>query len=112
MVERVSEEMHVAALISRLRQNLAQRRPQAGVIVGDDKFDAVQTARLEPKQEVAPTRPALAIGELDRQNLAAAIPIDADRDQYRLADDHPSLAHPFVARVEDQIREGFGQGAT
>jgi hypothetical protein len=33
--------MHVAALISRLRQNLAQRRPEAGVIVSDDKLDAV-----------------------------------------------------------------------
>jgi hypothetical protein len=37
--------MHIAALISRFRQNLAQRRPEAGMIVGDDEFDAVQTAR-------------------------------------------------------------------
>ena len=37
-------------------------------IVGDDKFDAVQTACLEPKQEVAPARSALAIGELDREH--------------------------------------------
>jgi hypothetical protein len=40
--------MHVAALIGCLRQNLAQRCPQAGMVVGDDKFDAMQTARLEP----------------------------------------------------------------
>ena len=38
--------MHVAALVGSLRQNLAQRPPQAGMMVGDDKFDAVQTARL------------------------------------------------------------------
>ena len=44
MVERVSEEMHIAALVSGLRKNLAQRRSEAGVIVGDDKFDAMQTA--------------------------------------------------------------------
>jgi hypothetical protein len=40
--------------------------------------------------------------------LAAAVPIDTDRDQHRLAGDHASLAHPLVARVEDQIRKGFG----
>jgi len=54
VVERVSEEMHVAALIGRLRQNLAQRCPQAGMIIGHDEFDAVQTARLEPEQEISP----------------------------------------------------------
>jgi hypothetical protein len=40
--------MDVAALIGRVRQNFAQRRPQTGMIVGDDKFDTVQTARLQP----------------------------------------------------------------
>jgi hypothetical protein len=38
------------------------------VIVGDDKLDAVQTARLEPQQKVPPARTALAIGEVDRQD--------------------------------------------
>ena len=40
--------MHVAALIGRLGEDLAQRRCEPGMIVGDDKFDAVQTARFEP----------------------------------------------------------------
>jgi len=48
MVERVSEEMHIAALVSGLRKNLAQRRSEAGVIVGDDKFDTMETARFDP----------------------------------------------------------------
>ena len=60
--------MHIAALIGRLRQTLAQRRPQAGMIVGHDEFDAVQTAYLQSQQEIAPARPALAVGELDRQD--------------------------------------------
>ena len=34
------------------------------MIIGDDKLDAVQTARLEPEQEIAPARSALTIGEL------------------------------------------------
>ena len=80
------------------------------MIVGHDKFNAMQTARLQPEQEIAPARPALAVGELDRQHLAAAVPVDADRDQHRLAGDHAGLAHPLIARVEDQIGEGFGQG--
>src|ERR1700757_2326850 len=101
--------MHVAALVSRLRQNLAQRSPQAGMIVGDDKFNAVQTARLEPYQEIPPARSTLAVGEFHRQHLAATVPIDADRNQYRLAGDHTGLAHTLVARVEDQIGGGFGQ---
>ena len=82
------------------------------MIVGHDEFDAVQTARLQPQQEIPPARSALAVGELDRHHLAAAVPIDADRDQHRLAGDHAGLANPLVARIEDQIGEGFGQRAT
>jgi len=89
--------MDVPALIRRLRQSLAQCRSEAGMIVSDDELDAVQTARLERQQEVPPARAALAIGELDRQDLTAPVPVDADRDQHRLADDHAALAHPFGA---------------
>ena len=49
MVERVAQEMHIAALIGCLCQRLAQRRSEAGMIVGDDKLDAMQTARLQPQ---------------------------------------------------------------
>src|SRR6516164_9704536 len=101
--------MHVAALVSRLRQNLTQGRSEPGVIVGDHELDTMQATLLEPGKEVPPARAALAIGELNRQYLASAIPVDADRDQHRLADDHAARAHPFVARVEDQIGKGFGQ---
>ena len=69
----------------------------------------METARFEPQQEIPPTRPALAIGELDRQHLAPAVPVDANCDQYCLADDHAGFTNPLVARVEDQIGEGFGQ---
>ncbi len=54
VVERVPEEMHVAALIGRFGESLAQCRPETGVIIGDDEFDAVQTTRLEPEQEIPP----------------------------------------------------------
>ena len=109
MIERVAQEMHVAALIGRLCENLAQCCPQAGMIVGHDKFDAMQTTGLQPQQEIAPARSALAVGEFDRQHLAAAVPIDPDRDQDRLAGDHAGLAHPLVARVQDHIGKRLGQ---
>ena len=32
--------------------------------------------------------------QLSAKHLAAAVPIDPDRDQYRLAGDHAGLAHP------------------
>src|SRR5215831_12179470 len=110
VVERISQKMHVTALIGRFRQDLAQCRPEPGVIIGDHELDATETARLEPGKKIPPARPALTIGELDRQDLAAAVPVDADRDQNCLADDYPALAHPFIAGVEDQIGKGFGQG--
>src|ERR1700741_74727 len=44
VVECVSQEVHIATLVSRLRQNLAQRGPQPRVIVGDHEFDAVEAA--------------------------------------------------------------------
>src|SRR2546423_15260512 len=62
IVERVAQEMHIAPLIGRLRQSLAQRRSEPGVIVGDDKLDTVQTTRLQPHQKIPPTRSALAVG--------------------------------------------------
>ena len=48
VVERVPEKMHVAALVSRLRQHLADRRPESGVVVGDHELDAIQTPRAGP----------------------------------------------------------------
>jgi hypothetical protein len=64
VVERVPQEVHVTALICRLRESLAQCRPEAGVIVGDDKLDAVQTVGLQPQEEISA---ALAIGEVSSQ---------------------------------------------
>src|SRR6516162_6208598 len=53
---------------------------------------------------------ALPVGQLDRQHLAPAVPVDADRDQHRVARNNAGFAYPLVARVEDQIGQGFGQG--
>ena len=69
MVERIPEEVHIAALEPGVGQNLADCGAQAGVVVGNDIFDTVETARLETDQKVFPRRTALAIGKLDTEDL-------------------------------------------
>jgi hypothetical protein len=58
--------VHIATLVSRLRQNLAESGPEPRVIVGDHEFDAVQAAGLQRQQEIPPARSALSVGELHR----------------------------------------------
>ncbi len=85
MVQGVAQEVHVASLHGRLRENLADGCAKAGVIVGDDELDAVEAAAAQTDEEVLPGGGALAVGHVDSQDLAAPIPVDADRDQHRLA---------------------------
>jgi hypothetical protein len=109
VIQRVAQNMHVAALPDRLRKHLADRRLEPRMVIGDDEFDAEQTALLQAKPEVAPARPALPVGQLHRQHLPPPLGIHRHRDQHRLAHDHAALAHPFVARVQDQIRIRLAQ---
>ena len=81
------------------------------MIVGDDELDAGEAALAQAQQEVAPARSTLPVGELDTEDLAAAVPIDADRDQHRLAGDDTRLAHLLIARIEDQVGERLVQPA-
>ena len=53
-----------------------ERVREAGVIVGHHELDPVQSALLQPEQELAPARPALPVGELDPEHAAPAVPAD------------------------------------
>jgi hypothetical protein len=79
------------------------------MVVGDDELDSLQTAFAQAEQEVPPARPALAVGQLDAEDLAAAVEIDADGDQHRLPGDDAGLADPLVTGIEDQIGKGLDQ---
>src|SRR6516165_4936286 len=103
VIERVPQKMHVAALPGGLREHFTNRRLQPLMMVGDDKLDAGETARLQPGEELAPARPALAVGKLDREDLPPTVLVDRHRNQHGLADDDPGLAHLLVARVKDQV---------
>ena len=109
IVERVAQEVHIAALPGRLGQDLADRLLEAGMIVADDKLDPGQPARLQSDKKIAPTRSALPVGQLDRQDLPPAILVDRHRNQHRLTGDDPGLAHLLITRVEDQVRVALAQ---
>ena len=101
---------HVAAEIEKARAKRAERAEVTADWVVDElrKLASSNMADYMKSTPAGPAlRSALAVGEFDRQHLAAAVPIDPDRDQHRLAGDHAGLAHPLVARVEDQIGKGF-----
>ena len=46
------------------------------MVVGNDKLDAKQAALFQPRQEIAPARPALTVGQLDPEHLAPTLAID------------------------------------
>ena len=81
------------------------------MIVGDDELDAVEAAATQSEKEVLPRRAAFPVGHVDSQNLAASVPVDSDGDQHGLAHDHAAIAHLLIARVEDEVRKGLGEGA-
>jgi hypothetical protein len=69
--------------------------------------DATNSTPARPRP-LKPTRKSRQLDRLSRlvsstARIGAALPIAADRDQHRLALDHPGLAHLLVARVEDEI---------
>jgi pimeloyl-ACP methyl ester carboxylesterase len=81
------------------------------MIVRDNELDTMKAARLQRLQKVLPARAALAVGQLNRKHLAAAFPVDADRDQHRLARNNPVIPHLLIAGVQDQIGKRFLQPA-
>src|SRR5579872_6811636 len=111
MIDGIPEEVNIAALVSGFGKHLTDSGSEPGVVVCNDVFDAVETTCLEGKEEVLPGRAALPVGHFDGKNLAATVPIDTDRDQHRLAHNDAGLAHLLVTSVEDEIREGLGEGA-
>jgi hypothetical protein len=46
------------------------------MVIGYDKLDAKQAALLQPRQEIALARPALAIGQFDSEDRATSFAID------------------------------------
>jgi len=69
-------------------------------VVADDKLDAGEVVSSSARKKLGPARPALGLASSIR--LAPAILVERCRNKDGLADDDSVLAHPFVARADDE----------
>ena len=60
--------------------------------VGDDELDAGQAASDQGTQEREPAGAVLGRGDVDAEDLAVSVAVDADRDQRVDIDDSAALA--------------------
>jgi len=67
------------------------------------QLDAAQTASGELAQKLGPEGLGLRRSDIHAEHLAAAVAVDADRDDYRRRDDAPTLTRLHVSRIDPQI---------
>src|SRR5690606_38137061 len=103
VVERIAQKVHVTALPVGLKQHLEDRLPEAVVMVAHDELHAVQPAIAKVGEKRLPARTALAVSQLDAQDVASSIVADANGHEHRAAANDPILAHPLVAGIEDEV---------
>ncbi len=103
MREEVLGQVKLAALPLHTRQPRLQSRPQAGVIVAGHQLHAVQAARLQTRQELAPMDFRLRKRHARSQNRAMSVRRDAQGDQQRTRHHGPAHADFFIARVQEQV---------
>ena len=106
VIQRIAQEMHVAALPVRLHQHLAIACFESRMIIADDQHHASSVrAPSGPSRNSFQLLAALALASSTANTLATAFPVDAQRDQsLRATADDPVLAHLLVARIQNQIR--------
>ena len=80
--QRVAVEMHRAALVFGLGEDLGDRAAHAGGLVADDHANAAQAARSQPRQEIAPAfrRLGEALGAADHLAVTVVVHADGYRD--------------------------------
>src|SRR6185437_1186775 len=103
MRQRVAHEVDAAALPAGV-EHLGDGGLDALVGVGDDEFDAAQTAAGELAQKRRPERLGLGGTDVHAENLAPAVTVDANRDDHRDRYDAAILAHLHIGGVDPQIR--------
>ena len=96
-------QMELAALPCRAAEDGPAGGAQAGVVVGDDVFDAAHAARLQALQEGPPVNLGLGQGDGDAEHPAALVRADADRREHGGVTHDAAVAHLLVAGIEDQI---------
>ena len=81
---------------ARCLETAAQRRDEAGVLVGDDQLDPVQAALLEGGEEPAPEHLVLAVADVQTEDL----PLTGGGDAGRHHDGHGLHLRSLIADVE------------
>ena len=100
---RVAHEMHPAALPGRV-QHLGDGRLQAIMGVGDDQLHAPQAAVAQTAQKLRSERLGFAVPGGHAEHLAAAVGVDAHRDNDGNRDDALVTPGANIGRIEPQIR--------
>src|SRR5215813_10730074 len=98
----VAHEVDAAALPGR-GEDLGHRRLDALMTIGDDQLDAAQATAGELAQEAGPEGLGLGVTDIEAQNLAPAIAIDADRHDHGDWHDATFLANLHVGGVDPKI---------
>jgi len=99
----VAGQMELAALPGGSAEHGTPGGAQPGVVVGDDEFDAAQTARHQALQKASPVDLGLGEGHGHTKNAPPLVRADADGREHGRIAHHPAVAHLFIARVEDQV---------
>lgn len=103
MRQDVAHEVHAAMLPGSI-EHLGDGSFDALMSVGDHQLYAAKPAAGELAQERRPERLGLGRADIHAQNLAPAVTVDADGDDYRNRHDAAILAHLHVGGIDPQIR--------
>lgn len=107
--KQVPGEVDAAALMPDALEHPTQRRDQAGMLVGDDQPDTVQTALLQGPEEPAPEHFVFGVADVQAEDLPAAVGGDRGRDDDSHRGDLPATragaADVQVGCVEKHVWE-------
>ncbi len=108
LAQQVPRVVGAAALPRGAGQHRTDRVDEAGVGVGDDELDAGQATGDQGTQEGQPAGAVLGGGDVQAEDLAVAVGVDADRDQRVHVDDAAALADLLGERVDpdERVRAG------
>ena len=84
-------------------ENRSTGRPEAGMVITNEEFDAGEAAELEASKELAPMDLGLAHGDADAENGALAIGADTQSDEDGAIDEMTAVTDLFVAGVDEDI---------
>src|SRR6516165_9482435 len=102
MRQGIAHEVHTAALPGGI-EHFGNGRLDALMGIGDYELDTTQPAACQLAQEGSPKRLGFRGADVEPENFAAPIAVDADRDNDGDGDDAAVLAYLHVGGVDPQV---------